>query len=158
MNNQEIRKKIDNAQLILIGIGEKTELDHNSLEFLKKIISEKNYFIVSLLKDKDIRNYGIADENSVFPLFDDEEGHWKQYLSWLQKTLNHELLVFEFGVGFEYPEVIRFPFEKTVFYNKKAFLIRVNSKMYQLPEELKGKGEGINSDVSEFLNQLWNEG
>lgn len=157
MNNMEIKEKIESAQMILIGIGEKTVLDENALNSLKRIIDGKNYYIVSLLKDKDLRNYGIAEDKSVFPLFDDEEEHWKKYLSWIQMTLNHELLVFEFGVGFEYPEVIRFPFEKTVFYNKKAFFIRVNSNMYQLPQELKGKGEGIHSEVSIFLNDLWNE-
>jgi hypothetical protein len=47
--------------------------------------------------------------------------------------------------------VVRFPFEKTAYYNKKATLIRVHSKFPQLPEELAGKGIAVTMNPVEFL-------
>lgn len=86
-----------------------------------------------------------------------EEGYlsqWEAYTRWLQYTLNHNLCILELGVGFSYPQVLRFPFEKTAYYNKKAFLIRVNSRFPQLPEELAGRGTGIKMKPRDFLLEL----
>ena len=83
-----------------------------------------------------------------------EEGYladWKRYTGWLQGTLNRRLLVLELGVGMQFPQIIRFPFEKVVFFNQKARLIRVHSRLYQMTEELKGKGLSVAQDPVEFL-------
>ena len=48
--------------------------------------------------------------------------------------MNRGLLILELGEGFRMPEVIRWPFERTVQYNKKAFLYRVNQTFAQLAE------------------------
>lgn len=83
-----------------------------------------------------------------------EEGYllqWAKYKQWLQGTLNRELCVLELGAGMEYPMVIRFPFEKIVFFNRKAFLFRVHSRLYQMTEELKGRGVSIKSDPIHFF-------
>ncbi len=83
-----------------------------------------------------------------------EEGYlsqWAKYKQWLQGTLNRKLCVLELGVGMEYPMVIRFPFEKIVFFNQNAFLFRVHSRLYQMTEELKGRGASIKSDPVRFL-------
>ena len=68
--------------------------------------------------------------------------------------MNHKLLVLELGVGMQFPSVIRWPFEKVVFFNQKAFLCRVNEKLYQLTEELAGKGCGISMNAIDWLKQL----
>lgn len=86
-----------------------------------------------------------------------EDGYlerWRLYTKWLQGTLNRKLLVLELGVGMEYPTVIRWPFEKTAFFNQKAFFCRVNEKLYQLTEELAGKGWGISQNAIDWLVQL----
>lgn len=75
-----------------------------------------------------------------------EEGYlpqWSRYTRWLTGTLNQELLILELGVGFSKPGVIRFPFEKTAFFNQKAFLYRVHPVLPQITEELHGRAEGI---------------
>lgn len=85
-----------------------------------------------------------------------EEGYldrWSEYSKWLQGTLNKKLCVIELGVGLEYPTVIRFPFEKIVFYNQKAFLYRVHPFLYQLGEEIAGKGLGIDENPVDFLTK-----
>lgn len=83
-----------------------------------------------------------------------EEGYldrWSEYTKWLQGTVHRKLCVLELGVGMEYPSIIRFPFEKIVFYNQKAFLYRVHQTLYQLGEEIAGKGLGIKENPVDFL-------
>lgn len=84
-----------------------------------------------------------------------EEGYidsWERYTKWLQGTVNRNLCVLELGVGMEYPTVVRFPFEKIVYYNQKAFLYRVHSKLYQVGEEIGDRGAGIQANVIDFMS------
>lgn len=86
-----------------------------------------------------------------------EEGYlpqWEKYTRWLRNTLNRRLCILELGVGFHYPQVIRFPFEKTAYYNKKATLIRVNGRFPQLPAELRGRGISVPVSPLEFLKDI----
>ncbi len=83
-----------------------------------------------------------------------EEGYlsqWQLYTKWLQGTLNRKLCILELGVGMQFPQIIRFPFEKIGFFNQKAYFYRVHSKLYQLTEELKGKGCAIACNPVDFL-------
>lgn len=85
-----------------------------------------------------------------------EEGYlpdWERYRRWLSCTLNKKLCILELGVSFQYPSVIRWPFEKTAFLNQKASFVRVNSKFFQLSEELSGKGISIAQNPVTLLNQ-----
>lgn len=95
--------------------------------------------------------------NHVYADHYNEEGYleqWKLYTKWLQGTLNRRLFVLELGVGMGFPSVVRWPFEKVVFFNQKAFLCRVNEKLYQLTEELAGKGCGISQNAIDWSLQL----
>ena len=85
-----------------------------------------------------------------------EEGYlpmWKKYQLWLSTTLNRELAVLEFGEGFLTPTVIRWPFEKTVFFNKKAWMFRVNETLYQTTPEIKEKSTPVAANSVRFLLQ-----
>lgn len=78
-----------------------------------------------------------------------EEGYlpqWMHYGQWLSHTLGEELVILELGVGFSKPGVIRFPFEKTTYFNQKAYLYRVHQKFSQVPQELSGRAAGIEDD------------
>lgn len=79
---------------------------------------------------------------------------WEKYTRWLQNTLNRKLCILELGVGFRYPQVIRFPFEKTAYYNKKASLLRVSSRFPQLPAELGARGISVPMKPQEFLKDI----
>ena len=57
----------------------------------------------------------------------------------------------ELGAGFKYPSVMRWPFEKTVFFNKKAFLCRAGEKLYKISEEMGEKGLGICENSLNFF-------
>lgn len=88
-----------------------------------------------------------------------EEGYldrWQFYNKWLQGTLNRKLCILELGVGLRFPTVIRWPFEKVTYFNQKATLFRVHSKLYQTTQEIKERSEAIQSDPIEFLNKLSN--
>lgn len=95
--------------------------------------------------------------NNIYAQNYNEDGYleqWRRYTKWLQGTLNRRLFVLELGVGMDFPSVVRWPFEKAVFFNRKAFLCRVNGRLYQLTEELAGKGCGISQNAIEWLGQL----
>ena len=95
--------------------------------------------------------------NNVYAKAYNEDGYlerWRLYTKWLQGTLNHRLLVLELGVGMDFPSVVRWPFEKVTFFNQKAFLCRVNEKLYQLTEELAEKGCGISQNAIDWLSRL----
>ncbi len=83
-----------------------------------------------------------------------EEGYqlqWENYTKWLQMTLNKKLCVLELGVGMNLPNIIRWPFEKIAYYNKKASFFRVNGSLYQLTEKLSDKGISIGENAIDFL-------
>lgn len=52
--------------------------------------------------------------------------HQRAYLDFLKKALKHRVVFLEFGVGFNTPGIIRYPFEKMVYQNPRADLIRFN--------------------------------
>lgn len=88
-----------------------------------------------------------------------EEGYldkWSIYQKWLQGSLNKKLCILELGVGMKYPTVVRWPFEKIAFFNLKATLYRVHSRLYQTTEELKERSYGICQRPEEFLKELSN--
>lgn len=151
---EEIKNKMANAQMILVGIGEKADLTADEYNKLSSVLCEKNYFIVDLSSDNSIENSEIKKDRVVLPVFDEDSAGWDTYLKWLSGTLNRELVVIELGVGFDHPDLVRFPFEKTVLYNNKAYMVRINSNLYQLPAELKEKGCSLKSTAKEFIAQL----
>lgn len=87
-----------------------------------------------------------------------EEGYlegWMHYRKWLQGTVNKNLFVLELGVGMRYPTVVRWPFEKIVFFNQKAELFRVHEKLCQVAEEIAERAHGICQKPEEFLMELY---
>lgn len=85
-----------------------------------------------------------------------EEGYleqWNVYTKWLQGTVNKDFCMIELGAGMAYPGIIRFPFEKMTYYNRKAVLYRVHPQLYQLGEEISGRGRGIAQDPVDFLEK-----
>lgn len=86
-----------------------------------------------------------------------EEGYlpqWEAYKNWLTGTLNHRLLVLELGVNFSTPTVIRWPFEKTVFFNQKSHMYRINQTFYQTSEEIRGRTVPVAVNSVELIAEL----
>ena len=96
--------------------------------------------------------------NTIFEENYDENGYkeaWNRYSGWLQKTVNRKLVILELGVGMTYPSVIRFPFEKTSYFNKKSTFYRINEGIYQLSEQTEKRGAGINENAVTFLKRMF---
>ena len=86
-----------------------------------------------------------------------EEGYlpqWNAYKAWLAGTLNRRLLILELGVGFGTPTVIRWPFEKTAFFNRKAHMYRVNQTFYQISEQIRERAEAVEANSVEFCREM----
>lgn len=64
---------------------------------------------------------------------------WDKYMKWLQKTVNRKLCLLELGVGLRFPSVIRWPFEKTTFYNQKARMFRIHHNLSQSAENIQDR-------------------
>lgn len=90
----------------------------------------------------------IGAENYV------EEGYFESfadYKKWLTTTINKKLCILELGVDLRYPSVIRFPFDKTAYYNQKAVFFRINNSVYQHTAENKEKGISIKDNPIHFI-------
>ena len=211
---QEVREKIEGAELVLVGLGEGFQYGWGALlqdeRFqeieremgdseryvwivpflqkmilrrgreerwdqaylaLKKLLTDKNYFVVSLCIDDYLYGAGLDEKRLVAPCggklrFNQigvkryaQEGYlgqWNVYTKWLQGTVNRKLCVLELGAGMNYPGIVRFPFEKTVYYNQKAFLYRVHPRLYQIGGEIADRSRGIAENPVDFLGILGN--
>lgn len=153
-----ILESIKTAEFVLIGIGEKASFEKDDYNHIKDIFWNKDYFVVSIEEDDTILGSELDKARISRPNDENcDPQKWEDYLGWLSHTLNHNLLIMELGVSLNAPGIIRFPFEKTCFYNKKAKMIRVNESIYQIPEEISEKGFGIKCSCPDFLTQLWND-
>ena len=79
---------------------------------------------------------------------------WNLYREWLAGTLNHALLILELGVDFKTPTVIRWPFEKTVFFNCKSHMYRINQKFYQIVGDIQERTVSIPQNSVGFIRNF----
>lgn len=172
---EEIKDKITESDLVLVGIGmdyapkdAKREEMRRGYDSLAEWMHGKDYFVVTLLTDDVIYESGLNRERIVAPCGSEAAGNvvtnedydesiylpqWEVYTTWLQRTLNKKLCVLELGAGFQFPSVIRFPFEKVAYFNKKAFFIRVHLKLAQLTPEIREKSISISEYPLKILNK-----
>ncbi len=76
---------------------------------------------------------------------------WERYKKWLQGTVNRKLCILELGVGMRFPGMIRFPFEKIAYFNRKATFVRVNATLWQLTEEIHERSLSCHQAAMDFL-------
>lgn len=77
--------------------------------------------------------------------------NWDKYMKYLSGTVGSKLLILELGVSLDYPTVIRWPFEKVVFINKKAHLIRVHHKLFHHTPEIGDRTDSIQMDSVDYI-------
>ena len=159
---KDLMGKLETAEMVLVGTGEEFEAESSqdilskAYEKLAQLLAGKNYFVITTGKDDLIMQSGLKVDRIVQPLLFEEDSDqmppmWDKYTKWLQGTLNRNVLILELGVGLKYPGVIRFPFEKAAYFNKKADFIRVHGRLYQMTEELGDKGISIARNAVAFL-------
>lgn len=79
-----------------------------------------------------------------------------QYIEFLHRTKNANVVFFEFGVGFNTPSIIRYPFEQMTFKNPHATLIRFNKDYPDSIKENRNKTITFNEDIELLLNEIRN--
>lgn len=156
-----IKNEIESADCILIGIGEEFNIDINSendlndaYNKLAEMLGGKNYFIISVCNDKFILESNLDNKKIAMPVAEaesEENEMWDKYLLWLSCTLNKKLFVLELGVDLSKPQIIRWPFEKTVMLNNKAFMYRINSSLPNVPPEIKDKSDSVKENSINLL-------
>lgn len=161
-----IKKEINEAEFVLIGIGKEFKLAEDNQEKLlsaydqlETLVKGKPYFVLTENQDDVIFQSKLLDFFIAAPFAEEarmqsSEEQWNSYLNWLTATLNHKLCILELGVGFSAPQVIRWPFEKTAAFNLKSVLVRVNGTFPQLTEELADRGISVKCNAVEFLLNL----
>ncbi|MBY8913923.1 hypothetical protein KY305_14360 [Bacillus sp. YC2] len=85
---------------------------------------------------------------------------WEKYRDWLQTTQNKKLFVIEFGVGFNTPSIIRWPFENIVYNHSQASLLRVNQNDSDVPKEIIHKSICVEKNAKEVIESIqkkWEE-
>lgn len=155
------------SEMVLIGLGEEFRKTGNgekdkalidSLNILPGFLKGKTYFVVDQNPDD------LVFLSKLLPFFitapfgpenrqECGEEQWNTYMRWLSGTLGHKLLMLELGVGFSNPQVIRWPFEKTLQLNLKSRLVRVHSVFPQLTPELKQskRAYSVKADPADWL-------
>lgn len=128
-----------------------TTNDRISQEEMITIIKELNDCICNIKCNN-------CKEKIVFNTLDalkyNESGYldqWQIYMKWLQGIVNKKLCIIEAGSGMELPSVIRWPFEKTAFYNQKAKMIRIHHKFYQVNEDISERAYGMEQNSVDFF-------
>lgn len=157
---RELKEKLADAEKILIGIGAEWEEDGTEKErilkeafsFLLEAVSGKDYFVITTLNPAALLKRGFEKTHMVAPLdVSLTEDEWDGYMKWLAGTLNRKTVLLELGENFLHPTIIRWPFEKMAFINKKACLYRVHKKFYQITDELKEKAAAVKEDSVLFM-------
>ena len=79
------------------------------------------------------------------------EEHSNNYEKFINNNKNKKILFLELGAGFNTPGIIRYPFEDLAYKLPNAFLIRVNDKYANVPNDIEDKAIGIQDDINEVI-------
>lgn len=80
---------------------------------------------------------------------------WERYMKWLQGTVNKKLCLIELGVSMRFPSVIRWPFEKTTFYNQKSKFFRIHHSLSQVAENIGDRCYTCDENSVEYMAKLF---
>lgn len=79
---------------------------------------------------------------------------WKIYQTWLQHTIHRKIVLLELGEGFQTPTVMRWPFEKLVFFQEKAILCCVHESLSMVSKEIGERAYSVAENSIDFVIQL----
>jgi NAD-dependent SIR2 family protein deacetylase len=76
------------------------------------------------------------------------------YHQFLSESKGKRVVFLEFGVGFNSPGAIKYPFEQLVATNPTFCLIRVNLDNHEFPLPIRGKSILVQEDIGTFIESL----
>lgn len=116
-------------------------------EFIKSLDAYLNGEIgiqeIAFVRDEEGQ---VVPFNNIYSSSYKEQGYlakWSNYMKWLQGTMNRKTCLLELGAGLQFPSVFRFPFEKMVYFNRKAMCFRVHKTLYHLTEEMAERSKSV---------------
>ena len=77
-----------------------------------------------------------------------------RYVEFLSQYKGKTVVLWELGVGFNTPVIIRWPFEKMVRENKSYSLIRFNMHEAAVPEDIEERAIGIDGDMAKVIMKI----
>lgn len=87
-----------------------------------------------------------------------EDATWhkaaQRYEEFLARYGKEKLVLLEFGVGFNTPTIIRYPFEEITFFNPSALLVRVNRESCAPRLPIRSRTVEITEPMPEFVARL----
>lgn len=87
-----------------------------------------------------------------------EDDNWhkleKNYNYFLKNNVDKNVLLLEFGVGFNTPGIIRFPFEQMVFMNDNFNFIRFNDRYYDIDKKIKDRSISVSDNINEVIDLI----
>ena len=159
--DQRVRTLLDEAEMLLIGIGSALEKDEKNAEAVDEAyrtiasyVKGKTYFVLTGNTDGKLLDGTIFSMLAAAPNLEGQEKAWQSYLNWLTCTLTHKLVILELGEGFRQPQLMRWPFEQVVTYNKKAALVRVGRIFPQVPKEIAEQAISVPMDAFRFIQEF----
>ena len=78
----------------------------------------------------------------------------KKYGEFLDNTKDMKVVLLEFGVGFNTPGIIRFPFEQMTYQNKNWHLIRFNKDNCMTFLDIQDKTIEVEDDIKKFIDEM----
>lgn len=88
-----------------------------------------------------------------------QDSNWyeaeRRFGTFVTDSLDKKLVLLELGVGFNTPTIIRFPFEKLIREHENITLIRLNLDQAVVPESQEARAIGINADMAESINDIF---
>ncbi|TRZ39843.1 Sir2 silent information regulator family NAD-dependent deacetylase [Niallia circulans] len=92
--------------------------------------------------------------NQYFVQNDSWDNRNAAYTSFIQESKGKNILFLEFGVGFNTPGIIRYPFEQMTYQNEHAYIIRFNKEHPNGPKENKDRTIAFTEDILTVLSEL----
>ena len=134
---------------------------HNKLYYNEELVKEMISNIDADLKipTELVPKCPICGENmSVNLRCDDtfvEDDGWyisqKNYDDFIINNSNKKVLLLEFGIGFNTPGIIRFPFEQMTYLHSNFRLIRFNDKFPEVSKEIKDRSMEVTDSIGEVI-------
>ena len=85
MTLEEIRQEVQDASLVLVGLGEELKGDLTAFyRELAGLLEHKDYFIVTLKDREGLEAAGLAPEQITAAIVDTEGNEsWEKYIHWM---------------------------------------------------------------------------
>ena len=87
-----------------------------------------------------------------------EDDYWRLHENNYEKFINDnkdkKILFIEMGAGYNTPGIIRYPFEDMTYHLDNAYLIRINDRFYNVPNDIKDKAIGMKEDINTLIDNL----